>query len=158
RAAPAEAENGRPSGASLVEVRDISRALSVAGRWERLAPRLRLAARLEHPSALHVIELGLAHDHPYVVLESAEAATVAAAVAASGPKTRDAAIELVRSLAGALEEAHRLGLAHGHLGPGHIWFADGKPPKLDFTGIDAGFPAGSDLSRALDSACRDPAT
>src|SRR5262249_42714312 len=73
-----------------------------------------------------------------------------------GPKTHDASIELVRSLAGALEEAHRLGLAHGHLGPGQVWVADGKPPKLDFTGIDAGFPAGSDVSRALDEACRDP--
>src|SRR5205085_7451385 len=42
------------------------------------------------------------------------------------------------------------------LGPGQVWLVDGNPPKLDFTGVDAGFPAGSDASRALDAACRDP--
>src|SRR5262249_9050075 len=59
------------------------------------------------------------------------------------------------SLAAALEEAHRLGLAHGRLGPGQVVLVDGRP-RLDFTGIDAGFPAGSSASRALDADCRDP--
>ncbi len=62
---------------------------------------------------------------------------------------------MVRSLAVALEEAHRLGLAHGRLGPGQILLVNGRP-KLDFTGIDAGFPVGSAATRALDAACRDP--
>ena len=56
-------------GETPVEVRDLSRALEVAGRWEWLAPRLRLAARLEHPSAIRVLELGLADDSPYASLE-----------------------------------------------------------------------------------------
>ncbi len=72
-----------------------------------------------------------------------------------GAETAGAAVELAKSLASALEEAHRLGLAHGRLGPGQVLLVNGRP-KLDFTGIDAGFPVGSASSRALDADCRDP--
>src|SRR5689334_5520078 len=108
------------AGAVTVEVRDVSRALAIAGRWERLAPRLRVAAELEHPSAVHVVDLGLGPDPPYLALEWVGTTTMAEAVASIGPETREAVIDRVRSLAGALEEAHRLGLAHGRLGPGQV--------------------------------------
>src|SRR5262249_50221561 len=72
-----------------------------------------------------------------------------------GPMSRGEAAELVASLAAALEQAHRLGLAHGRVGPGQVRLVGGRP-KLDFTGIDAGFPVGSPGSRALDAACRAP--
>ena len=67
------------------------------------------------------------------------------------------AIELVRTVAGVLEDAHRLGLAHGRLGPGQVFLVDGRP-RLDFTGIDAGFPVGSTSARMLDrlAAIREP--
>src|SRR5271155_947939 len=79
-------------GETSVEVRDLSRAREVAGRWEWLAPRLRLAAQLEHPSAIRVRELGLVDDAPYAVLEWVGAATLAVSVDAAGPKTRDETI------------------------------------------------------------------
>ena len=143
------------TGVATVEVRDVGRARGDAGRWRSLASRLRLAAQLEHPSAIRVLDLGSEADPPYVVLEWVGTDVLAAAEVAAGGVLRATAIELVRSLAGALEEAHRLGLAHGRLGPGQVLLVDGRP-KLDFTGIDAGFPVGSAASRALDAACRDP--
>ena len=141
--------------ATEVEVRDVSRARVTPGRWERLVPRLRLAAGLAHPAAVRVLDAGLEADPPYVALEWVGTTTMAVAGASTGPWSRADAIELVRTLAGALEEAHRLGLAHGRLGPGQVFLVDGGP-KLDFTGVDAGFPIGSAASRALDAACRDP--
>ena len=143
-------------GSTVVEVLDLSRARDDAGRWERLARQLRLAGELEHPSVIQVIELGLADDPPYAVLEWVGTATLAAAAARFGPKSRDVAIELARGLAGALAAAHRLGLAHGRLEPGQVLLKGGAQPKLDFTGASAGFPVESDTTQALDAACRDP--
>jgi serine/threonine protein kinase/class 3 adenylate cyclase len=138
-------------GVTVIEIRDLSRARDLVSRWERLVPRLRLAAQLKHPTALQVLDLGLEKHRPYVVLEWVDTATMAA----SGPKTREEAIESIMALAGALDEAHHLGLAHGRLGPGHVLLTVANQSKLDFTGADAGFPAASETERALDAACRD---
>ena len=62
---------------------------------------------------------GSMDDPPYVVLEWVGTATLAEAAGSAGPIVPKAT-ELVASLAGALEEAHRLGLAHGRLGPGQV--------------------------------------
>ena len=94
------------------------------------------------PRRIRILDLGSDADPPYVVLEWVGTDVLAAAEVATGGVLRATAIEMVRSLAGALEEAHRLGLAHGRLGPGQIFLVNGRP-KLDFTGIDAGFPVGS---------------
>src|SRR5262249_12408977 len=115
-----------------------------------------LAGELEHPSVIRVIELGLTDDVPYAVLEWVGTATLAGTVETTGPKRRDEAIELVRDLASALAAAHRLGLAHGRLGPGQVLLKGGAQPKLDFTGALVGFPVESDTTQAVDAACRDP--
>jgi len=142
-------------GLTVVEVVDLSRARSDAGRWGRLVPRLRMVNELEHPSVTRLIELGLADDPPYAVMEWAGTVSLAAAVGISGPKTRDEAMKLVRELAGALAAAHHLGLAHGRLGPGQVLLVDGAEPKLDFTGAEVGFPIESETTRAVDAACCD---
>src|SRR5438132_3627169 len=74
-------------GGSTVEVRDVSRARGDAGRWERLAPRLRLAAGLQHPAAIRVLDPGLEHDPPYVALEWVGTTTMVDIVAGTGPMT-----------------------------------------------------------------------
>jgi serine/threonine protein kinase/class 3 adenylate cyclase len=155
RAAVADAADGQSLDGTVVELRDVSRASEDAGRWGQLVPRVRLAARLKHPSVVRVLDPGLDRDPPDVALEWVSTATLAEAASPSGRLPRGAALELAGSLAAALEEAHRLGLAHGRLGPGQVFLVDGRP-KLDFTGIDAGLPVGSASSRALDADCRDP--
>ena len=155
RAAVADEGEGRSLDETVVELRDLSRARADAGRWAQLVRRLRLAARLEHPAVVRVLDPGLDRDPPHVALEWVGGTTLADAAGSSAPMPRAAATELAGSLAAALEEAHRLGLAHGRLGPGQVFLVNGRP-RLDFTGIDAGFPVGSPASRALDADCRDP--
>lgn len=155
RATEAHASDRPSLEAATVELRDVSRARADAGRWARLVLRIRLAARLEHPAVVRVVDSAIDRDPPCVALEWVGTATLADAAHSSGPRTRGAAVELARSLAASLEEAHRLGLAHGRLGPGQVLLVDGRP-KLDFTGIDAGFPVASSASRAVDADCRDP--
>jgi len=137
-------------GVTEVVVSDLSPARRSADRWGRLVPRLRLAAQLEHPAAIHVLELGLEHDPPFVVLEWVGATTLTRLVEAKGPKGRHEAMELVRDLASALRAAHRLGLPHGRLGPAQVLLADELQPKLDFTGAAVGFPGEPQPSRSSD--------
>ena len=47
---------------------------------------------------------------------------------------------LVRSLAGVLAAAHRLGLAHGRLGADQVFLTAEGQVKLDFSGASVGFP------------------
>jgi eukaryotic-like serine/threonine-protein kinase len=128
-------------GATEVAVVDLDAARKDASRWKVLAPRLRVAARLEHPSAIRMLELELDHDPPYAVLEWVGATTLAESLAASGPKSRQEALVLIRALAVALRAAHRLGLPHGRLDPDQVLLVGGTEPKLDFSGAAVGFPS-----------------
>jgi serine/threonine protein kinase/class 3 adenylate cyclase len=139
-------------GVTLVEVIDVSLARSDAERWARLVGRLRLASELVNRAAIRVIELGLEADLPFAVLEWAGTKTLAAAMDEPGSITRGQAVELARELAGALAEAHRLGLAHGRLDPGHVFLLNRAGLKIDFTGAEVGFPTQSETNRELKQA------
>jgi serine/threonine protein kinase/class 3 adenylate cyclase len=134
-------------GARAVKVFDLSRARSSTGRWEQLAPRLRLAFQFEHPCAIRVLELGMALDPPYAVLEWVDAQTIAEAASAGGSRSRAEVIELVRALAGVLSAAHRMGLPHGRIGPSQVLLVEGNQPKLDFTSARVGVPAEPEMTR-----------
>ena len=54
-------------------------------------------------------------------------------------------------LAAALAEAHRLGLAHGRLGPDQVFLTATGGVKLDFSGASVGFPPAAKPERAPDA-------
>ncbi len=130
----------RPDGATMALVLDLARAQADSVRWARLVPRLKLASQLSQPSALKVLELELNDEAPRAILEWAGETTFASASSGRLPATEHAAVELLLPLAGALAEAHRLGSAHGRLGPDQVFLSDSGDAKLDFTGVSAGFP------------------
>ncbi len=127
-------------GANMALVLDLARAQADSVRWARLVPRLKLASQLSQPSALKVLELDLNHEAPRAVLEWAGETTFASASCGRLPVTERDAAELLLPLAGALAEAHRLGSAHGRLGPDQVFLSGSGHAKLDFTGVSAGFP------------------
>ncbi len=137
-----------PDGATTVLVFDLARAQTDSARWARLVPRLRLAAQLAHRSALPVLELSLDEETPRAVLEWPGETTLATAASARVPGTERAMAELLRPLAAALVEAHRLGLAHGRICPEHVFQTPTGGVKLDFTGVSAGFPPVAKPGRA----------
>ena len=130
--------------ATTVVVLDLARARADAGRWARLVPRLRLAAGLEHPAAIRILELGLEHPAPYAVQEWVGETTLVTADKADLPANVPATGALIRAVAGALAVAHRLGIAHGRLGPDQVFLTKGGHVKLDFGGASVGFPQDRD--------------
>jgi eukaryotic-like serine/threonine-protein kinase len=130
-----------PDGETMVEVCDLSRARAVIRRWSELTSRVRLAQQIEHPVALRVLELGLDDEPAYVALEWVGTATLASTPNKWGTQNNLEVIALGRAIAGALAAAHRIGLSHGRLAPDQVLSLGGAQPKLDFTGVSAGFPA-----------------
>jgi serine/threonine protein kinase/class 3 adenylate cyclase len=137
-------------GATEVRILDLSAARCSAERWRWMVPRLRIAAQLDHPAAIRVLELAIEHDQPRTVLEWVGSTTLDGSVKANGRKSRPDAMALIRNLASALTSAHRLGLPHGRLSPRHVLFSGEAQPKLDFTGAMVGFPGDLDASRSAE--------
>ena len=119
-----------------VEVRVLSAARDDGDRWATLVPRLRhgRTARASRRS-VRVLELGLEHDTPYVVMEWVGATTLAAMVDATGPRSRQEAMELAHAVASALEAraSPGTGSTAGSV-PARCFWPAASRPKLDFTG------------------------
>ena len=145
-----------PDGLTPVELRDLAAARADPIRWPALSRRINLAARLDHPCAVRVIEPGTAPGPPFLVLGWAGDESLADGIGAAVPLATAEALRLTRGLAAALAAAHRIGLAHGRLSPGRVRrSADGRP-RLDFTGTDIARPAAGGALTRVESACRPP--
>jgi serine/threonine protein kinase/class 3 adenylate cyclase len=112
------------------EMRLLTTARADAERWSALFRRIKLAALVGHPAALAVLETTLDHDPPFVVVERREVQSLREISVSS-----DEAARMMRSIAGALAAAHRVGLVHGHLSPTCMHFEGPRKVKIDFTGV-----------------------
>src|SRR5262249_5061350 len=122
----------------------------------RLLREARSQARLDHPNACKVYEVGVADGKRYIAMQLVNGASFDAI---RGQTTLEEKVRVVRQVALALHEAHRLGLVHRDVKPSNIMVEraeDGAwtPFLMDFgiardmseqgqtaTGIIAGTPA-----------------
>lgn len=126
-------------------------------RWKVLCKRLRQAAMLNHPGAVRVLELEVAHDPPYAVLERAEGQPLATILEQDGRFPETQALTLACQVAETLAVAHRLGLSHGSLRPSAILCDDVGHARLDLTGARVSESVVSTLhGTAFDTACCPP--
>ena len=121
------------TGGERVEVHVLAGARGDAIRWADLVKRLKVAALLSDPSARRLLELGLDHDPPFVVMEGIEGRLPAETSPEGGPPTRSEAV----ARSGRAREGHgrgpptradaRQARASHDLGPGAI----GPEVRLD---------------------------
>ncbi len=109
-----------------------------AGTRARPQDRLRFqieaeaVATLQHPHIVQIHEVGESDGCPYLVLEYVAGGSLSQRTRAE-PLTFRAAAELVRTLALAVEYAHRHGIIHRDLKPANVLLtADGQPKITDF--------------------------
>ena len=143
-------------GGGLVEIHLLSSARSDAERWARVLSRARLAARLQHAAAMRVVELSVDLEPPFVVLEWTGLRSLVNRIGEGRVFLESEALALAGSLAGALSEAHRLGLVHGRLSPSHVRLDESLRPKIDFVGAEVYTDSKNDRARALDASCLAP--
>ena len=98
---------------------------------ERFLFEARSAAGLEHPNIVRVYDVEMVGDQPYFSMELAVGSLVGALGKLLGKPVEIA--ELLRTLARAMDFAHRRGIIHRDLKPGNILLAaDGTPKVADF--------------------------
>ena len=103
----------------------------------RFALEAEMTARLTHPSTVRVLGRGCDSDGtPYYAMECLEGGTLADVIHEGGPMTASRTIRVLDQIAGALAEAHALGIVH----------RDIKPANLILTEQ----PGGEELVKVLD--------
>ncbi len=98
------------------------------------------AGRLQHPHIVTVFDAGLSHAFGYLVIERVNGRPLHELLAAGLRPAFVQCASIAARIADALECAHSNGVAHGHLGPQHVYLlADGSPKLSGFGGwIDDG--------------------
>jgi serine/threonine-protein kinase len=100
----------------------------------RFLAEARAQARVQHDNVCRVYEVGEADGEPYIAMEFIAGATLDRAHVGM---TLEQKVKVIREVAAALHEAHRLGLVHRDVKPGNIMITtaeDGsrKPYVVDF--------------------------
>jgi len=84
---------------------------------ERFNREARVWSQLNHPAITQVFDFGLHEDQPFLVMELVEGVDVSDMLKREGQLEPLRAVKLMRQLAAALEEAHRLGVVHRDIKP-----------------------------------------
>jgi hypothetical protein len=135
--------------------RDVAIKLLAAGPWaseefvERFRREARSAARMQHPNIVEIYEFGHRDGLNFFSMRLVEGRTLAQRLAADGPLPPLEAARLLRTLAEAMDYAHRLGVLHLDLKPANVLLtATGEPLIADF-GLARRIDAGHDGSNEI---------
>lgn len=96
---------------------------------DRLRERARALARLSHPNAQAIHDVGTARGCVYMALERLEGEPLTAWIARS-PRSWHELTAVALSVASALQAGHELGLVHGRVGPDAVWIDLRGAPRL----------------------------
>jgi len=92
-----------------------------ATEWrERLRREAQLAARLNHPGLVRVLDYGEESDSPYLVMEFIQGQTLEALLQKRDPVGENLALRILGQIATALHVAHQAGIVHRDLKPANI--------------------------------------
>jgi len=94
---------------------------------ERFKREAKVWSQLNHPSIAQVFDFGLQGDMPYLVMELVDGDDLSDVLDREGPLTPLRAVTVMRQLAAALEEAHRLGVVHRDIKPQNMMLLRYKP-------------------------------
>ncbi len=101
----------------------------------RMMREARLAARMNHRSAVAVYDLVMVDGQPNVVMEYVEGQTLSDEIRAAGTLAPERVAEVGAAIADALAEAHELGIVHRDIKPANILVTRRGRPKLADFGI-----------------------
>ncbi len=94
---------------------------------ERFNREARVWSQLNHPVITQVFDFGVEDGQPFLVMELVEGVDLSEALKSEGTIDCLRAVQLMRQLASALEEAHRLGVVHRDIKPQNMKLLRYKP-------------------------------
>lgn len=100
---------------------------------ERFYREARTAASLTHPNLCPVYDVGQISGFHYLTMPVIEGETLEKKVQSNGPLSPEAAVDIVRQLAQALQVLHDLSIVHRDLKPANVMIrTSGEPVLMDF--------------------------
>jgi serine/threonine protein kinase/WD40 repeat protein len=119
--------------------RDVAIKLLAAGPWasrefvERFQREAQNAARMQHPNIVAIYEVGSAEELHFFSMRLVRGASLAAVLKCDGILAPHRAATLLRTIAEAVDYAHRLGVLHLDLKPANVLLDEnGTPHVADF--------------------------
>ncbi len=109
----------------LVAIKIMRPEISVQSNAQRFLREIKVAARLQHPHILAVHDSGRVGDDLYYVMPFVEGESLRERIA-KGPLAVDAAVEIAREVADALDYAHAQGIIHRDIKPENILLTPGS--------------------------------
>ena len=136
-----------------VAVKILRRELGLSLGAERFAREIAIAAKLNHPNIVGVIDSGVIDagdvQLPYYVMPLVEGPSLRDLLEREGPMSVDEALRLAAEVADALDFAHARGVVHRDVKPGNILIQAGHALVADFgiaRAIDVAGRAGAALT------------
>ena len=119
--------------------RDVAVKLLAAGPWaskefiERFRKEAQNAARMQHPNIVAIYEVGSAEELHFFSMRMIRGGSLAGLLRAQGKLDPKHAAQLLRTIAEAVDYAHKLGVLHLDLKPANVLLDDnGNPHVADF--------------------------
>ncbi len=101
---------------------------------QRLIRESTLAASLDHPNAIPIVDFGDAQGTLYLAMRYVEGSDLRELLARDGPLDPARALDLLDQVAGALDAAHAAGLVHRDVKPANILVEDGDDGEHAYLG------------------------
>jgi serine/threonine protein kinase len=111
---------------------------------ERFVQEIKTTAQLQHPHILPLFDSGSADGFLYYVMPYVEGETLRAKLDREGQLAVEEALEITKTIAGALDFAHTRGIVHRDIKPENVLLQDGVPLVADFGIAVAVSTAGGD--------------
>jgi serine/threonine protein kinase len=115
-----------------VAIKVLSSDLSATIGVSRFLREIEIAARLQHPHVLLLIDSGDASGLPYYVMPFVEGESLRGRLERLGRLTPADALGILNPVAGALDYAHRQGVVHRDIKPENILLSDNNVVVADF--------------------------
>ncbi|MGH8029471.1 MAG: serine/threonine-protein kinase, partial [Arenimonas sp.] len=119
--------------------REVALKLLAAGPWasrdfiERFRREAQSAARMQHPNIVAIFEIGRHEELNFFSMRLVDGPSLAQRLADGGPMAPRAAAQMLRTVAEAVDYAHRLGVLHLDLKPGNVLIDEtGQAMVADF--------------------------
>ena len=104
---------------------------------DRFVREVRLAARLQHPNIVPILDSGVLHPAegpplPWYAMAYLEGESLRARIAREQQLPVEEALRITAAVADALQAAHRQGIVHRDIKPDNIFLSDGQVYVIDF--------------------------
>ena len=115
-----------------VAIKVLAASLTSSGGFARFEREIRIAAQLQHPHILGLIDSGIVDDTMFYVMPFVDGISLRERLTSGGPVSVSEAASIVRDIADGLAHAHQHGVVHRDIKPENVMLSGRHALLVDF--------------------------